>query len=259
MLTRFMLISPARSGSTMIRETLARHPQVHMHGEVMGQKLVRKTLRAYLPEAIKALSPEEFARAMLLERSRDTRQFIQETIFVAGGNKKAVGFKLILDQAFSIHFADAFLWLADQTDIKIIWLDRRNHLARYASRLLLMLEEGRGEGRNLVWAKDELPAQLTTEVDPDEFQQGIRNEEAAMKIMRERFDGHPCLEIVYEDIVEDPQAGYKSIFSFLNVDDAVQPCIATRKVNSTDLSKVISNLASIRGHAAISPFLDTSL
>jgi hypothetical protein len=103
-----------------------------------------------------------------------------------------------------------------------------------------------------------LPAQLTTEVDPDEFQQDIRNQEAAMKIVRERFDGHPCLELVYEDIVKDPHAGYKSIFSFLNVDDAVEPCIATRKVNATDLSKVISNLASIRSHAAISPFLDES-
>jgi len=250
MITRFVLISPARSGSTMIRATLAGHPQVHMHGEVMGQRRVQTMLRGYLPKAIKALSPEEFERTMLFERSRDMRQFIQETIFVAGEKKKAVGFKLILDQAFSMHFADAFLWLAGQKDLKIIWLERRNHLARYASSLL------HKKGRVLVWAKDELPAQLTTEVDPDEFQQDIRNQEAAMKIMRERFDGHPCLEIVYEDVVKDPNAGYKNIFSFLNVDDAVQPCIATRKVNSTDLSKVISNLASIRSHAAISPFLD---
>jgi len=256
MITRFLLISAARSGSTMIRATLAEHPEVHMHGEVTGEKRVRNVLRTYLPEAIKALSPEEFFWTMLLERSRDTRQFIQKTIFVAGGKKKAVGFKLILEQAFSMHFADAFLWLADQRDIKIIWLERRNHLARYASRLLHKLKEGRGEGRSLVGAKDELPAQLTTEVDPDEFQQDIRNQEAAMKIVRERFDGHPCLEIVYEDVVKDPNAGYKSIFSFLNVDEAVEPCIATRKVNSTDLSKVISNLASIRSHAAISPFLD---
>ena len=244
-----MLISAARSGSTMIRTTLAGHPQVHMHGEVMDQELVRSALKAYLPKAIKALSPEECARTMLLERSRDTKQFIQETIFVAGGKKKAVGFKLLLDQALSMHFADAFLWLADQKEVKIIWLERRNHLARYASRLL------HKNGRVLVWAKDELPAQLTTEVDPDEFQQDICNQEAAMKIMRERFDGHPCLEIVYEDVVKDPNAGYKSIFSFLNVDEAVEPCIATRKVNSTDLSKVISNLESIRSHAAISPFL----
>jgi len=256
MITRFMLISAARSGSTMIRTTLAGHPQVHMHGEVMGRKRVRTVLRAYLPEAIKALSSEEIARTMLLERTRDTRRFIQETIFAAGGKKKAVGFKLLLDQAFSMDFADACLWLADQKDLKLIWLERRNHLARYASRLLLKLGKERGEGRSLVWAKDELPAQLTTEVDPDEFQQDIRNQEAAMTIMRERFEGHPCLEIVYEDLVKDPHAGYKNMFSFLNVDDAVEPCIATRKVNSTDLSKIISNLASIRSHAAISPFLD---
>lgn len=255
MITRFMLISPARSGSTMIGATLAGHPQVHMHGEVMGRKHVRTARRSYLPEAIKALSREEFARTMLLERSRDTRQFIQETLFVAGGKKKAVGFKLLLDQAFSMDFADAFLWLAEQKEVKIIWLERRNHLARYASRLVKRTKGG-GKGRSLVRAKGELPAQLTTEVDPDKFQQDIRNQEAAMKIMRERFDGHPCLEIAYEDVVRDPNAGYKSIFSFLNVDDAVEPCIVTRKVNSTDLSKVISNLASIRSHAAISPFLD---
>jgi hypothetical protein len=256
MITRFMLISPARSGSTMIGATLAGHPQVHMHGEVMGPRHVQTARRAYLPEAVKALSPEEFSRTMLLERSRNTRRFIQETLFVAGGKKKAVGFKLLLDQALSMHFADAFLWLAEQKEVRIIWLERRNHLARYASRLLLKFKEGRGEGRCTVWAKDELPAQLTTEVDPDEFQQDICNQEAAMKIIRERFDGHPCLDIVYEDIAKDPNAGYKNIFSFLNVDDAVQPCIATRKVNSADLSKVISNLAAIRSHAAISPFLD---
>jgi LPS sulfotransferase NodH len=253
MITRFVLISPARSGSTMLREILARHPQVHMHGEVMGDKQVRRMLRGYLPKAIKALSPEVFARTMLLERSRDTRQFFHERIFVADRKKKAVGFKLILDQAFSLHFADAFLWLADQKDLKIIWLERRNHLARYASTLL------HKKGRVLVWAKDELPAQLTTEVDPDKFRQDIRNQKAAIKILRERFDGHPCLEIFYEDFVKDPHAGYKSILSFLNVDDAVQPCIATRKVNSTNLSEVISNLESIRSHTVISPFLDASL
>jgi hypothetical protein len=255
MITRFMLISAGRSGSTMIRTTLAGHPQIHMHGEVMGPRHVQTALRAYLPKAIKALSPEEFERTMLRERSRDTRQFIQETIFAAGGLKKAVGFKLILDQVFSMLFADAFLWLAEQKDLKIIWLERRNHLARYASRLLKR-EKGRGKKGSLVRTKDELPSQLTTEVDPDEFLQDIRNQEAAMKIMRERFASHPSLEIVYEDIVNDPNAGYKSIFSFLNVDDAVEPLIETRKVNSTDLSKVISNLESIRSHAAISPFLD---
>ena len=131
----------------MIRTTLAGHPQIHMHGEVMGPRHVQTALRAYLPEEIKALSPEEFGRTMLLERSRDTRQFIQETLFVAGGNKKAVGFKLILDQVFSLLFADAFLWLAEQKDLKIIWLERRNHLARYASWLLL--QEGQRREKKL--------------------------------------------------------------------------------------------------------------
>ena len=116
MITRFMLISSGRSGSTMIGATLAGHPQVHMHGEVMGTKRVNTARRPYLPEAIKALSREEFARTMLLERSRDTRQFIQETLFVVGGKKKAVGFKLLLDQAFSMDFADASLWLAEQKE-----------------------------------------------------------------------------------------------------------------------------------------------
>jgi hypothetical protein len=80
MITRFMLISPARSGSTMIGATLAGHPQVHMHGEVMGPRHVQTARRAYLPEAVKALSPEEFSRTMLLERSQYETVYSGNTI-----------------------------------------------------------------------------------------------------------------------------------------------------------------------------------
>jgi LPS sulfotransferase NodH len=250
MTTRFILISPARSGSTMIRATMAEHPQILMHGEVMGQNQVRSVMKAYLQEPIKTLGQEEFLNAMMLARRRDTRKFIADTLFKLGGKKRAVGFKLILDQAFSMHFSDAYLWLAEQNDIKIIWLIRKNHLACYASRLLVP------KGRILVSAKDELPTQLTTEVDPDEFQQYIRNQEAAMKIMRERFIDHQSLDIVYEDIVKDPRAGYKKIFSFLGVDDDVEPHVATKKVNSTNLNEVISNLEVIRNHIVVRPFVD---
>ncbi len=59
MTKRFILISPARSGSTMVRTALAAHPNILMHGEVMGTHRIRALVRAYLPEEYRKMEDEQ--------------------------------------------------------------------------------------------------------------------------------------------------------------------------------------------------------
>ena len=246
---RFVLIAPARSGSTMTKAVLAAHPQIHMHGEAMGRNAARSLQRTFLPVTVRYLGRDKFQAEMLLARARDTRNFIASYLFAAGNEKRAAGFKLLLEQAFSLGFSDALSWLSGQPDLRIVWLERRNHLARYVSSLL------HSKNRKAAARNAQAVPETTTDVDPEQFQQAVKNLRATTAILRGFFVGHPSLDVAYEDLVRDPRAGYRGIFSFLDVDAGLEPSIETTKGTTADLQSIIANIGAIRDHAAIRPYL----
>ena len=70
MTTRFMLLSPSRSGSSMVRTMLDSHPEICSHGEVFAKKRVNMELREH-PD-LERLAGNRLAatRALLLGAQR---------------------------------------------------------------------------------------------------------------------------------------------------------------------------------------------
>lgn len=249
MTVRFVVISEARSGSTMLRGTLTTHRDIIMHGEILGARRVRSLVRPpRSPEA--QLSEDDFAQRMLDLRRRDAGEFLERHVYASTLPAQAVGFKLLLEQGLSLEVAEIVEHLQAMDGLKVVYLQRVNKLARYASEIL------HRQGITHIRAGDQRPDQRTVEVDPDLFAQDCRNQEAAMRLFRRLFAGRESLDLTYEALAGDPVGSFREAFGFLGVAPDVEAKIGTAKINSSRLDDVISNLPAIAGHAAVRPFLE---
>ena len=86
--SRFVIVTAGRTGSTRLRLLLDSHPEIRCHGEVFGGNL--STLAE---PGSPAMEEAEAARAASPAR------FMQERVFDAGA-QRAVGFKVLYEQMF---------------------------------------------------------------------------------------------------------------------------------------------------------------
>jgi hypothetical protein len=114
-MTRFVLLSAARSGTSLVMRTLEKHPDVWVAGEI------------FHPSPKWHLPPELAIEERLRVRELDPIEFVEQ-VFSAGASKQAAGFKMWYDQNPSA--AD---YVMARNDIKKIVLNRINKLATYSS------------------------------------------------------------------------------------------------------------------------------
>lgn len=273
----------------MLRATLDLHPEIIMHGEVMGPNAVRGVNRKCLSE-YRFCSKTGFQSKMFALRKKNTIGFIDQVLFRVPPDKKAVGFKLLVDHALSLEFADASQWLAAGPDIKIIWLERRNHLARYSStllakrgRVLLPYTSVTSDGasaanndqptsggeknsvRSRSWlsylggqflpAGKQFDVPGCVNVDVDEFMQETRNLTAAWSRLRDLYAHCDSMVVCYEDLVLEPEQNLSAIYDFLGVSLDGPLEFVTKKINPADLYASILNLHLISHHPEISRYL----
>jgi LPS sulfotransferase NodH len=115
MASKFVVLSTARSGSSLLIETLHKHPEIYCHGEIFHERTdwhLRPEFRSKFDLSRRESDPLGFARALLE--------------FTAG--RRVVGFKMWIDQNEQVCSA----LLADASVKKII-LERDNKLAQYSS------------------------------------------------------------------------------------------------------------------------------
>lgn len=92
---KFIVVSPARSGSKLLREMLDNHPDICCHGEVYG---VHRVL-GHSAHGRRQLDGE----IALKLRRRDPVSFLEEHVFTSG--RKVVGFKLLYSQMLNLEVA----------------------------------------------------------------------------------------------------------------------------------------------------------
>jgi len=120
---RFVLLSAARSGTSLIIETLRTHPQALVHGEIFHEKVewhVRSEFLACNDVAKRDVDPIGFARDILAQDF----------------GHDAVGFKMWREQNETV----CDYLLRDPTVVKII-LKRENRLAHFSSCVLAQVTD----------------------------------------------------------------------------------------------------------------------
>lgn len=182
-MTRFVLVGPARSGTTALRAALGRHPQVVCHGEILSPNRVI----GLFPAA--AGLPADAAEALLV-RNRDTVGFIEQAL---GTSRPVNGFKVLYNQIVQVHAAEALAHLLSDPRLAIIFLWRRNLARRFLSEQKLRVQYAKRAAGEREFALN--PS-------PEEMFQDCRNQLRMRDMVKALFEGHPAVELVYEDIVE---------------------------------------------------------
>jgi LPS sulfotransferase NodH len=197
----FVLLSHARSGSTLLVRSLAEHTNVRMFGELFNEDegeraRVYSQIRRCVIARRRGIKPSMYYR-----QGEDGAEFLRERVFYRRAYEeiiKSVGFKLFYRQARDTPAAKgAWQYLLDNKQIHVIHLARFNLLETYLSlRIAMMTNEwARLKGRAHSGSK-EVPA---LSFDPEECASFFNEITAYREWVRSSWADHPMLELSYED------------------------------------------------------------
>lgn len=179
--TRFLIACEARTGSNWLCGLLNSHPEVLCHHEV------------FHPDALYYAFGFRDGRLAHLgtpaDRDRDPRRFAHE-LWNADFDRSAVGFKILGGQVPDLLRE----LLADGSIHKLI-LRRRNRVRAFVS-LLRARQTGH-------WAQNSYDG-VAVHVDPGELLEFVRGYEKHYAFLRAATVGQPALELVYEDLQQEP-------------------------------------------------------
>lgn len=214
---KFVIIAPARSGSTLLRQVLNRHAQVCCHGEVFG-------LHRVLGHSVHAAHRLDMDEALALRR-RDPLGFLDDHVF--SSPRPVVGFKLLYPQLLHFEFAPVLQRLISMPELRVVMLWRRNLIARHVSEARLRLSGGPR-------SDEERSERLRAALRPGAVERSCRANLAARTCALKLFDGHPTACIDYESLIGDYAAQRSLLGSFLGIDDGGWPPLPGKASETAD-------------------------
>jgi LPS sulfotransferase NodH len=241
-MTKAIILTTQRSGSTFLEDCLQSHPEVYCPGELLVSGMgVRVPDFVYRFRTVTKLTQFAVSGAWYPTRLMDR--------FFATGDAKARVFKAMYNHV-------AIPWTRDyivrNTDIKIIHLRRENLLKQYVSYLLM------GRPRVKHWqphATEPIPAvQLT--IPPDEALQYMRRTAALYPQYEQILGGHERMQLVYEHMIDGrslkPEVA-DAVCDFLEI--SRRPMVSKLvKVNPENLRDMVTNYEELAAAVSRSEF-----
>jgi LPS sulfotransferase NodH len=210
--TKFVVFSQARSGSSLLVETLNNHYDIYCHGEIFHE-ITEWHIR------------KEYVAAFGLPDCQSSQVDFCYSVLSFANGRQAVGFKMWLDQA-----PDPGLVLLKDENIKKIILIRENRLAQFSSAVLAR-ETGVW---NLTIHKD---CKLQTVDNPPRigfsataFKKFVEFQDNIFKTYESAGRGE-ILRLKYVDVA---RLEFDKIYDFLGV-ELVAPEPAKQKLYSSDI------------------------
>jgi LPS sulfotransferase NodH len=237
--TKFVVLSTQRSGSTWVVDMLNSHPRVvayselFMHGGEGRPKWGTEQDLLYWQTFIAEKGGGRLARQYWLWHYLGRA-------FAARPGIDAVGFKLMYSQLTRISKPlMPALWVKRA---RIIHLIRRNALD-------VVLSKEAGEARpGVLHARDgQAVESVRVRLSTEDLLERMTAHDRAVAGARVRFKrvGVPYQEVVYEDLVQDEQAGFDALFRFLEVEPQ-RVSSSLQKVNPTAHEELIENYGEVR-------------
>jgi LPS sulfotransferase NodH len=270
---RFIILSNARTGSNLVQQALNSHPQVVCFRELFNYD------PAYIDYDVEGWDGHDAGDLAL--RSADIDAFLRTRVFCEHAEGvRAVGFKFHYDHFW---FHERLLpWLAEDAGLHVVHLKRLNRLRTLVS---FKIAEQTGEWlrhdemkqRSAVIKRKLSAANIAhAATHPLESIQRVRRflqpvnrplttERRALTLTVEEcdaffykvgheeghfgrvFEGHPTIEITYEDLASDRGRVLADLESFLGVSRA--PLSTTlRRQNPEPLHELVANYDELRSH-----------
>lgn len=212
---KFLIINPARSGSTMLRRMLDKHPEINCKGEIITKKTIKKEeLFPYL-----------------------RKKAFKEISNYKTGNVKSVGFKFKYHEYFNV-FPKFKNFLKNHEEIVIIHLRRKNLLKRYIS----------GETTKLrkidkyATIGNKKPEQIKLNLNIEKTLNNISRINKQESAIKELSKTHKVIDVYYEDLSDETKRKniIKEIISVLQVSiTELEP--DTIKQNSDNIKEIVIN------------------
>jgi LPS sulfotransferase NodH len=246
----FVIIGPARSGSTLLRMTLHGLPGLRCHGELFNPARVLG-FENFAESKIVTKPMEDYRQVLLRMRKADPVSFVRDYA-LNGAGVDAVGFKLLQRHCILEQFRPVLDFLVGETALRVLFLWRESALRRYVSDEVL---KNGGPATSLKAGRRRTP--VTIRVDVDEFLLDVERQRELFEQLKRRFQTHETLQMTYESLCRDFRGGIRRATEFLGVkgpQGTVVPLIT--KVGTRELSEVIENFDEIRKDRRLSPYLD---
>ncbi|MEM7056076.1 MAG: sulfotransferase [Pseudomonadota bacterium] len=228
---RFVIISPFRSGSTLLTERLNAHPSIHCYGELLNPtQLIWHPMAPENPscgEAVRATDPGAFLEAVAWQ--------------LRPAQIRAAGFKLPEPQ-FHRAFQQVRQHLANVDDLHVIYLSRENLLARYVSQARAL--------ENKVWMVFDAsgtPEGEPIKIDATDLENFFKTEALLPRAIKAALDGCASVDMTYEALITMPVDAQHQLCAFLGV-DYHPPEDVSKKISTGSLPDQISNFDALAEH-----------
>lgn len=251
--TRFVVAGGGRTGSTMLVQALNSHSQVRCFGELFNLQMAMGGIGFDMP------GYDNFSNGDRALRDRDPAAFLRRRIFCPHPpDVRAVGFKLLY--AHFLAFPGLVERLAQERDLRVIHIRRRNLLRMFLSTRIALRTGVWVERRRLTWAnlyvalrhplraagrlrrplRRPEAAQVRAAISPEaclRFFQRAEDEAARVDAL---FRDRELLQVSYEELTGDRERAFADVQTFLGVEPrALQ--VATRRQNPEPLRELIAN------------------
>lgn len=236
MSTRFVIVCPARTGSTMLSRGLQAHSQVCGHGEIYGVGAPINLLGLAAGDASHPMQ-----RAMTTVRDKDPVAFLHEVAFEAG-DRKAVGFKFKYEELALRRWRKVRRAVVRDPAIKVIMLWRENLLERYLSQQFALTVAGRFG----ITSEAARPTEVAIELDPAALLADIEAKQAQRKELAAELGRHPMLQLTYEELAGSWATAMAAVHQFLEV-DAQEHDPVTVKMRTRTTREGIANFDEVAG------------
>jgi LPS sulfotransferase NodH len=246
---RFVVLSHARSGSTLLIHALGQHPHVLACGELFNDE---DTDRDEMPAGFQLHNP---ASPIRYQNNTSGHDFLHHILYEAGypATVAVVGWKLLYDQALHPPAArTVWSFLQSRRDIRVIRLFRQNLLEAWVS---LQTAKETGQWHVPVDSDRHVVAVPPVTVSIPEFEGYIHQMVGFLKDSDARFCGHSTIEVEYQrDLCSNFTGTMRRIQEFLGLEcHASAPRL--RKLAHQTLRSSVSNYDDILLHFQRTPLL----
>ena len=234
---KFIIVSQARTGSTMLTSALSHHQEILMHGEVFGMDNAH--LNFYGIDYKHNPPLVDILRSI---RNKDPVKFFYDFVLQAG-NRKAVGLKFKFEELSQPIWEPLVEVIKDDVNIKIIFLKRRNLWERYLSEYVAVNVTKIFNTQDPNYGRDT----IEIEIPPLKVEKAFRRSRRWERLYYKMFKSHPHIRLTYEGLINNLEGRMQEVQNFLGVQsENLFP--STIKLNKGKMLYKVKNLEELKNH-----------
>ena len=260
-MVHYILLGTRRTGSTVVSNSLADHPQVLQYGEIFldvesvnagDERFREEVLSKRTAEAARQTMGREIMRylpnGLPVCRDTDDGHEYLARLFSQPVSEQAIGFKIFYDHARRGPIASAWDYLDRHTEIRILHIQRRNWLES-------LISVARAK-RNRVWHSMK---SLTTEpfaITPARCQEYFGEMERWRDVIQPLLSNHPVLELEYQQLLEDFSGTMARTCDFLEVNSEIAMVPSLVKIAQHEPHIELTNYQELQSHFRNTPYAE---